>query len=127
MVRNRNIVAIVDDDADMRDALEMMLSLEGYQTELFSSGKEFIAAARTTQATCLLVDLQLGGMSGVEMCHALTAMGHDFPVIFMTGSHDHILYRLALDVPHVAFLHKPFPIEQLVESLDKAAAHRAPN
>jgi FixJ family two-component response regulator len=121
------VVAIVDDDPDLRDALEMMLALEGFRTEPFASAKEFIAAARTTQATCLLVDLQLGDMSGIEMCHVLSAMGYNFPIVFMSGAHDHILYRLALDVPHVAFLHKPFPIEQLVECVGRTKIHKAPN
>ena len=120
MVEKPNVIAIVEDDPSVRDALDLMLSFLGFQTELYASAEEFISAARMSEATCLLVDIQLGDISGVEMAHQLCAIGCYFPIIFMTGSHDEILQRQAMETGCVAFLHKPFPEDQLVESIKKA-------
>lgn len=119
-----NVIAIVEDDPDIRDVLDLLLTAQGYRTELFASAEQFMSAATTIKPVCLVVDIQLGDLSGVEMARHLYAMGYDFPVIFMTGSHDAILHRQALDLGCAAFLHKPFPMEQLVESVAKATRNR---
>lgn len=121
MAKQRNVIAIIDDDPDLRDAIDLLLSLHGYRTQLFASAEEFMLAATKLDSACLLVDIQLGDLSGVELCRQLNAMGYDFPVIFMTGSHDAILHRQALEFGCVAFLHKPFPMEQLIESVARAS------
>jgi len=120
MKKDQNIIAIVDDDPDLRDALDLLLSAQGYRTELFSSAEQFMSAAMTTRSACVVVDIQLGDLSGVEMARHLCAMGYDFPLIFMSGSHDAVLHKQALDLGCIAFLHKPFPMEQLFESIAKA-------
>lgn len=120
MVEQANVIGIVDDDSSMRDALDLVLTALGFQTELYASAEEFISVARMSEAACLLVDIQLGDISGVEMVHQLCAIDCNFPIIFMTGSHDEILHRQAMELGCVAFLHKPFPEDQLVESIKKA-------
>ena len=67
MATSRNVVAIVDDDPEIRQALESMLSAFGYRTELYASAEEFVRAAITSEADCLLVDIQLGDLSGGEI------------------------------------------------------------
>jgi FixJ family two-component response regulator len=115
-----DVIGIVDDDPGIRDALDLLLSSYGYRTELFATAEEFIIAAGTTKSTCLLVDIELGDITGIELGHKLVAMGYDFPVIFMTGSCDAKLQKQALNFGCTAFLHKPFQPEQLIESILRA-------
>jgi FixJ family two-component response regulator len=120
MATSRNVVAIVDDDPGMRGALENLLSAFGYRTEVYASAEEFIRAAITTEASCLVVDIQLGDVSGVELGRHLSAAGFDFPIIFMTGSEEETHRRQAMDFGCVAYLRKPFPADRLIEAITKA-------
>jgi FixJ family two-component response regulator len=120
MASSRNVVAIVDDDPGMRQALESMLCAFGYRTELYASAEEFVRAAITTEASCLVVDIQLGDISGIELGRLLTATGFEFPIIFMTGSVEEMHRRQAMDHGCVAYLQKPFPAKQLIEAISKA-------
>jgi FixJ family two-component response regulator len=120
MTERRKVVAIVDDDPGMRDALDLLLSSLGYRTELFASAEEFTSAPMTSNPACLVIDIQLGGISGLECARKLFLMGRAIPTVFMTGSHDEIVQRQALELGCVAFLHKPFPNDQLLESIARA-------
>jgi len=114
------IIAIIDDDPDILEALDLMLSSHGYRSESFASAEDFLDTAATSEATCLVVDIQLGGMSGVELGHQLSASGFTFPIIFMTGSRDELHRRQAMDCGCVAFLLKPFPADRLIEAVTSA-------
>ena len=106
----------------MRDALQYLLSVSGYRAELYASAEEFISAATTTAASCLVVDMNLGGMSGLDLGHYLRAAGFAFPIIFMTGSTNEILQRQAADFGSIAFLNKPFSANLLIEALTKSVS-----
>jgi FixJ family two-component response regulator len=116
----RSVVAVIDDDASVRCALEKLLSAYEYPAELFASAGAFLCAAETSEATCLVVDIQLGDVSGVELARRLAASGFKFPVIFMTGSDDDRIRKQAMDVGCVAFLHKPFSACQLFAAIKMA-------
>jgi FixJ family two-component response regulator len=116
----RNVIAVMDDDEGVRDATGALLSAFGYCTELFASAEEFLSAALTSKAKCLVVDIQLGEVSGLDLGRQLAATGFKLPIIFMTGSKDERLRRQALDLGCVALLHKPFPAERLLEAIKKA-------
>ena len=120
MAPSRNVVAIIDDDPEMRQALESMLCAFGYRTEIYASAEEFVRAAITTEAACLVVDIQLGDISGVELGRHLSAACFEFPIVFMTGSQEETHWRQAMDHGCIAYLLKPFPPKQLVEALSKA-------
>jgi FixJ family two-component response regulator len=120
MRTQRNVIAIIDDDSVLRDALGNMLSSLGFRTELYASAEEFIRMARKTEASCLVIDIQLGDISGVELGRHLSANGFTFPIIFITGSQDETLRRQAMDLGAVAYLHKPFPAYRLVEAIASA-------
>ena len=120
MEKQRNVIAIVDDDPGMRDGLEDLISMFGYRTEVYSSAEEFVRAAITTEASCTVIDIQLGDISGVELARHLSATGFTFPIIFMTGSLEERHRRQALDFGCVAYLHKPFPADQLINAITKA-------
>jgi len=113
-------IAIVDDDLELRGCLVSLLAGLGYRTEEYGSAEEFIGAAALSEASCLLVDIQLGDISGVELgCH-LSATGFTFPIIFMTGSRDETYRRQAFDLGCVAYLEKPFSVKQLTDAITMA-------
>jgi FixJ family two-component response regulator len=120
MATERNVVAIIDDDPGMRQALQNLLCAYGYRTEVYASAEEFIRAAITTEASCLVVDIELGDISGVELGRHLAETGFTFPIIFMTGSLEETHRRQAVDLRCVAYLNKPFPADQLTEAITKA-------
>ena len=123
----KNIIAVVEDDAGVRDALERLLTSWGYGVELYASAEEFIGAAISSAAACLLVDIQLGDISGVELGRHLLSNGLTFPIIFMTGSQDEIVRRQALDFGCIAYLPKPLQTRQLKEAIDLAIAQSIAN
>jgi FixJ family two-component response regulator len=120
MVSRPAKIAVIDDDCGNRAALASVLSALGYRTELYPSAEEFVDFALRTEASCLLLDIQLGGMSGVELGRYLARFGFAFPIIFMTGSDSEKLRRQALQVAHVAYLRKPFSADRLFEAVTRA-------
>jgi len=97
-----------------------LLSSLGYRAELYASAAEFIAAALTTEASCLLLDVQLGAMTGIELARHLISTGFIFPTIFMTGSRNESYQRDGISLGCVDYLHKPFPASRLICAIDKA-------
>jgi FixJ family two-component response regulator len=117
---NKVTIVIVDDDSVMRNALALFLAALGYDVESYGSASEFLAVAATTEAACLVVDIQLGDMTGIEMARKLVAGGIDLPFIFMTGSNDEQMRREAISFGTVAYLIKPFRVEDLMSALSQA-------
>lgn len=121
MINGEKIVAVIDDDPEMRSAMASLLSASGYCPETFDSAETFLTCASTSKATCLVVDIQLGDISGVELAHQLAAEGFSYPIIFMTGLDDEVIRNQAAAAGGVAFLRKPFPAKMLFDALEKAA------
>jgi FixJ family two-component response regulator len=124
MSKHDMIVAVVDDDPEIRAAMASLLSAFGYRAETFDSAKTFLACASTCKAMCLILDIQLGDISGVELAHQLKAGGFKFPIVFMTGLDDEVIQRQAIASGAIAFLRKPFPASVLVDALKKAKSGR---
>jgi FixJ family two-component response regulator len=120
VILQKHVIAVVDDDAGIRSALGGLLTSWGYGVELYASAGEFICASISSAAACLLVDIQLGDVSGVELGRHLASCGFMFPIIFMTGSQDDTFRRQALDLGCVAYLLKPLGPEQLKQAIDLA-------
>ena len=120
MTLGQKTVAVVDDDPEMRAAMASLLSSFGYRAETFDSAETFLTCASTCQATCLIIDIELGDISGVELAHQLTADGYTYPIIFMTGLDDTTIRNQADAAGGVAFLRKPFPAKLLVDAIEKA-------
>ena len=118
MPAKRKIVAIIDDNVRLLGALSRLLSGIGYHTELYASAKEFLDVAMTSEALCLIVDIQLGDSCGLKLARHLAKTGFTIPVIFMTGNSDEGLKRQAMEIGCIAFLRKPFTAEALMEILD---------
>ena len=116
----RLLTAVVDDDPAVRNSLTRLLSALDYRTEAFGSAEEFLVAAPTAKPACIVVDINLGDTSGLELVRELSARGFRFPVIFISGVDDGIIQRQASELGCIAFLRKPFPADQLVQALKVA-------
>ena len=88
-----DLIAVVDDCEVVRDALDQLLVSVGYRTELYASAEEFMRAAKTTRAACLVVDVELGGTSGPQLLRDLAARGLHFRAILMSASGDPAVRR----------------------------------
>ena len=120
MKNGKMTVGVIDDDPEMRAAMASLLSAAGYCPETFDSAETFLTCASTSKATCLVVDIELGDISGIELAHQLVAEGFTYPIIFMTGLDDEVIRGQATEAGGLAFLRKPFPAKLLFEALEKA-------
>jgi FixJ family two-component response regulator len=114
------IIAIVDDDASMLKGVERLLDAYGFATRVFASAEAFLDLDAAGDVDCLLIDIHLGGMSGIELRHRLTASGCKLPVIFMTAFDDEATRVQAQRAGCIAFLHKPFGLNLLLGAIEKA-------
>lgn len=122
MSMHRKLVVVVDDDRSMLRGVERLLNAYGFETAVFSSAEALLYSSVTLEATCLVLDIHLGGMSGIELRRRLAADGSTVPVIFMTAFDDESTHEEAIKAGCVACLHKPFPARLLIGAI-KTAAH----
>lgn len=118
----RDTVYIVDDDASVRDALSLLLSLRGHATATFASAEDFLAALQPHWAGCVVLDLRLGGMSGLELQRRLAGRGARLAVVVVTAHGDVASAREAFLADAVDFIEKPFDAPQLLAAVDRALA-----
>jgi FixJ family two-component response regulator len=122
-------VFVVDDDESVRRSLHFLLRSAGLESRMFGSAAEFLAAYDPTQPGCLVLDVRMPGMSGLELQHELNLRGAIIPVIFITGHGDVPMAVEAMQHGAHDFLQKPFRDEDLIErvrgALDKDAKARA--
>jgi RNA polymerase sigma factor (sigma-70 family) len=116
-------VHIVDDDAAVRDSLALLLSVRGYRTATFASAEDFLGAVKPEWSGCVLADIRMPGMSGLEMQQVLAERALAMPVIVLTAHGDVDSARAAFKARAVDFLEKPFDDEALVEAIDSAFGH----
>jgi two-component system, LuxR family, response regulator FixJ len=114
------VVHIVDDDGDMRDSLTYLLRAAGLQVQVYRSASEFLALYQPDHPGCLLLDVRMPEMSGLEVYERLLKDGVRVPVIFMTAYADIPMAVRALKSGALEFLEKPFRQELLVDRLKKA-------
>lgn len=117
-------VFIVDDDPAVRDSLSLLLSLRGYRTATFGSAESFLGALRPQWRGCLIADIRMPGMSGLELQRELARRGVALPVVIVTGHGDVSSARAAFKADAVDFLEKPFDDEGPVVAVE-AAMRRA--
>ena len=114
------LVVIVDDDELMRSALQGMLKSVGMPSQAFASAEEFLESGRQLQTACLITDIRMPGMSGLELQAKLNADRCRIPTIFITAHGDTKMRMQALRAGAVEFLAKPFDDEVLLESVRAA-------
>ena len=105
------LIACVEDDVSAREALGGFLKALGFTPAAFSSAEEFLQSARLNEASCLITDVHLPGMSGLQLQSRLSASGYPIPVIVITAFPDNRVRERALSAGAVCFLNKPFNTE----------------
>ena len=115
-----NLVAIVDDDDLMRSALQGMLKSVGLLSQTFASAEEFLTSGQQHKTACLIADIRMPGMSGLELQAKLSAERCRIPTIFITAHGDEKMRMQALRAGAVEFLAKPFDDDALLESVRAA-------
>jgi two-component system response regulator FixJ len=121
-------VYIVDDDEAVRDSLSVLLESKAYAVRSFVSAAKFLAAAPSLPAGCLIVDIRMPEMDGLELQQRLVERGLNFPLIVITGHGEVPLAVRAMKAGAVDFIEKPFASEAILDSLDMALARlAAPN
>jgi len=113
-------IAIVDDDDAVRDALSLLLRMQGFATRDFASGESFLAWARDEPVDCVLLDLKMTGLSGLEVQATLTERGLAWPVVMLTAHGDVATTRAALKAGAFDFIEKPFDDELLLRTIRAA-------
>jgi FixJ family two-component response regulator len=119
------VIAIVDDDESFRRATTSFVRSLGYGAAAFDSAEAFLKSDRVSETDCLITDVQMPGMTGIELQGRLISQGHSLPIIFITAFPEIKARTQALAAGAVGFLSKPFNDENLItclnEALDRAA------
>jgi len=113
-------VFVVDDDASLRGALARLLHSAGYQTETFASAEGFLAQSRFDAPGCILLDVRMPGLNGLELQQALAAADRQLPIVFITGHGDVPTSVRAMKAGAEDFLPKPFDDEELLKAVAQA-------
>src|SRR3954471_22138586 len=116
------VVFIVDDDVSVRESLELLVRSEGWEPELFSSAQEFLARPRSLQPSCLILDVHLPDLNGLDLQKRLASDRTDMPIIFITGYGDVPMTVKAMKAGAVEFLTKPFADDVLLAAIRNAIA-----
>ena len=113
-------VFIIDDDRGMRQAIQDLVESVGLRAESFATGQEFLNKRRTSDPSCLVLDVRLPQMSGLDFQHRLTEIGMQIPIIFITAHGDIPMSVRALKSGAVEFLTKPFRDQDLLDAIQQA-------
>ena len=112
-------IAVIDDNPSMLKGLDRLLSAHGFRVQTFTSAELFLERFAECKADCLLLDIHLGGISGIDLQRRLTSSGTDLPVIFMTAIDNEATRQDAFDAGCVAYLRKPFLANLLIDAINK--------
>jgi FixJ family two-component response regulator len=113
-------IAIVDDDDAVREAMKTLVRSLGYRASTFASADEFLNSGQADDTSFLITDVQMPGLSGIELQDRLAVRGHRIPIIFITAYSDENVRTRAIKAGALAFLIKPIDPHQLVDHLEKA-------
>ncbi len=118
----QNLVFVVDDDASMLRSVARLLRQLGYESVLFPSAEAFANHSDFDRVACVLLDIDLGHVSGIELRHRLKAANISVPIIYVTGNDNPAVRTAALQSGCLAYLPKPFSAKSLMEPLQRASA-----
>jgi FixJ family two-component response regulator len=116
-----SVISVIDDDASVRAATSNLLSSHGYVVHTFASAEEFLQSTHLNDMSCVIADVQMPVMSGVELLTTMRAQGYRVPFIFITAFPDESVRARALDAGAICFLAKPFAGPTLIDCLDAAS------
>jgi FixJ family two-component response regulator len=120
------MISIVDDDMSVRETTSSLVRSLGLNARAFASAEEFLLSDQLGDTACLITDVQMQGMSGMELQSQLLAQGCSMPIIFMTAFPEERIRKSVLNAGAIGFLSKPFDEECLIDCLDKALGSKAP-
>jgi len=112
------LIAVVDDDTAVRASIDSLIRSLGFVACLFASAEEFLLSEDRNYADCLITDVQMPNMSGVELHEHLTAHGYSIPTIFITAFPEDVIRKRAMTGSAVCFLGKPFRGQALIECIE---------
>jgi FixJ family two-component response regulator len=119
-IQRIGIVAIVDDDEDLREALGSLLRASDFIIDTFPTAEAFLAFPRREEISCLVLDIRLPGMSGIELQKRLLDAGHAIPIVFISAHSDSSVRDLVMKAGAVAFLSKPVRGRELLREIETA-------
>jgi FixJ family two-component response regulator len=114
----RPLISIVDDDQSVREATRGLMRSLGYPTEAFATAEDFLQSRRLAQTACLIADINMPGMSGLDLHRHLSASGNPIPTILITAYPDETARSRALDAGVVCYLSKPFQESDLLSCVN---------
>jgi FixJ family two-component response regulator len=114
------VVAAVDDDFRVRESIESLLSSAGFTPSIFASAEEFLESGTIFSAACLITDVRMPGMDGLELQRRVSLDHPGLPVIFVSAHNDDEIRRRAFGQGAAAFLYKPFDAADLLGAIDRA-------
>lgn len=120
MTNTPPLVSVVDDDESVRESLPDLLNAFGFTTQAFSSAEEFLASENIGQTRCLILDIAMAGMTGLDLQRELKIRAHKIPIIFITAQKDEVVRARAFEQGASEFLLKPFSDTALFAALNTA-------
>ena len=125
-VTERPLLSVVDDDEMLRESLPDLLREFGFAARAFSSGQEFLSSGYVDETSCLILDVAMPGMSGLDLQGELKRRGQAIPIIFITGQKDEEIRKQAFRQGAVKFLYKPFSDSALLDAVNAALDGKGP-
>jgi len=116
----KHVVVGVDDDFRVRESIERLVESAGYAASVFSSAEEFLQSGTLARAICLVTDVRMPGMDGIELQRCIRLDRPELPVIFISAHHDDETRKRALDEGAAGFLYKPFDGGELLRAIEDA-------
>src|SRR5437660_10011081 len=120
MAEGKAIVFVVDDDASVREGLGSLIRSAGLRVETFASAQEFLARSRADVPSCLVLDVRLPGLSGLDLQKRMAEVNIEIPIVFITGHGDIPTSVRAMKAGAVEFLTKPFRDQDLLDAIQQA-------
>ncbi|WP_407121596.1 response regulator transcription factor [Bradyrhizobium sp. STM 3561] len=114
------LISVVDDDASVRAATENLLKSRGYDVQIFSSAEALLLSPQLAETSCVITDVQMSAMSGLDLLAEVRTRGYDAPFIFITAFPDERVRASAMDAGAMGFLAKPLGGKELLKCLDNA-------
>ena len=122
MTADKMRVAVVDDDDSVRSALQRILKVQNISAEGFASGEQFLASLPQATPDCVILDLHMPGLSGLEVQQRISDAGHRLPVVVVTGHHENGLRQRCISAGASVYLRKPVDALVLRQAIDQAIA-----
>jgi FixJ family two-component response regulator len=120
------MIAVVDDDESMRVATRHLVQALGFRTSTFASAEDFLQSPHMPEWSCVISDVNMPGLSGLDLQRRLAADGRHVPIIFVTAFPDKAIEERALKAGAIGFLNKPFDCNSLAECLERALHRNDP-